>query len=364
VSPGQGAILFVEVPFFYAAVERGADPGLRERPIVVGGDPRKRGRVQSASPEAVAAGVEVGMSMIEALDRCPRARPLRTDMKRYREVSGRLRAVLRARVERLEAMGLEGAFIDVGAAGSAFALGCELRERVRGELGLSTRVGISAVKFLARVAAQQVSVDALVDASPEAGVIEVPAGEEAAFLAPLPLDVLPGVGPRTLQALAGLGARRVGDVPHLNRDALERELGNHGLRILELACGDDSQPVRAARAPRTLSQEHTFETEQLDLAVIAERLQQLAVGLEGALRRQGLGARRVAIKVRYGDHGAATRTSTLGQPIRSAGEILEVVQELLGRTHAGARTIRGLGIHLAALDASREDERQLDLFGA
>jgi DNA polymerase-4 len=350
----QPTLLFVEVPCFYAEIERAAAPELRERPVVVGGNPRKRGQVQSASADALAAGVEIGMPMLEALERCVGARAVRTDMKRYREASGRLRAELRSEIERLEPVGLEAAFLDAtGEARPAEAIAGAVRDRLRDSLGLTSRVGIAGVKFLARVAAEQAG---------HAGILRVPAGQEAGFLAPLPTSVLPGVGPRTLASLRELGAKCVGDIQRLDRLDLERELGNHGLRLLELSRGEDPQPVRAARAPNSLSQEYTFDEPQLDVAVIGERLLRLATNLESALRRQGLGARRVAVKLRYADHESSTRTRTLEQPIALAAEIVAEAEGLLRRTNAGSEAVRTLGIRLAALDTGRRDDRQLDLF--
>ena len=355
MSPAP-TLLYVEVPHFYAAIERRNNPEMGSRPLIVGGDPRKRGQVQSASPDALESGVELGMSMLEALDRCPQARALRTDMKRYREVSGQLRALLRTEVEQLESAGLDAAFLDATHdPRSGEELAEVLCRRVREELGLEVRVGIAAVKFLARVAASE---------SGGRAVTRVAAGREAEFLSELPTSVLPGVGPKTLITLRELGAKCVGDLLRVDRAVLEDALGNHGLRILELAQGQDGQPVRSACAPRTLSQEYTFETAQLDLVVLEERLQRLAVGLENALRRQGLGARRIAVKVRYADHESTTRTRTLDRSVALAADLADTARTLLGRTHAGSRAIRTIGIHLGELDPGRGDTRQLELFGA
>jgi len=347
-------LLFVEVPCFYAEVERAARPELRSRPLIVGGNPRKRGQVQSASREALACGVEVGMPMLEALERCAGARAIRTDMKRYREVAGLLRAELRAELERLEPAGLDGAFADAtGASRAPEALAAAVRGRLLDTLGLPSRIGIASVKFLARIAAERAGED---------GILRVPSGEEAAFLAPLPASVLPGVGPKTLASLRDLGAKTVGDLLELDRAELERALGNHGLRLRELASGEDPRPVRAVTVPSSLSQETTFDDSTVDAVAFGEALGRLAAGLETALRRQGLGARRVAVKVRYADHEASTRTRTLEQPVALAGEISAVAEVLLERTDAGSRPVRTLGIRLAALGTGGRDDRQLDLF--
>jgi len=348
-------VLFAQVPSFYAEVERAADRDGGERPILVGGDPRKRGRVQSASRDAVAAGVVEGMSMLEALERCPRARVLRTDMKRYREASARLRAVLRETAEGIEPMALDAAFVDLDQllAPDPEALAARLRERVREELALPLRVGIAPVKFMARLAAEEAGYE---------GCRIVAADEAAAFLADLPVARLPGVGPRTLEVLQELGLTRVRELQAVDPQRLEQRLGNHGLRILELARGREDAPVRAARHPRSVGRECTFDEPQLDMGVLWDRLDELARELGDSLSDQGLGGRRVALKVRYADRETATRSRTLPEPVAARTDLYREAARLLDRTHAGTRPVRGLGINVSALESGAFGRRQLDLF--
>ena len=358
MSAGRPAILYAEVPSFYAAVERARDPALRGRPVVVGGDPRKRGQVQSASSDALEAGVMAGMPMLEALERCPRAKMIKTDMKRYRQVSKLFKACLREVVDALEPSGLGAAYLDCGLDAGRLGLDPEqtaarLTERVAEALGLPVRVGVATVKFLAKLAAERAG---------EGGVVRVPAGGEAAFLRPLAVGCLPGVGPRTVSSLAAMGAHRVGDLLALDSADLEKELGNHGLRILEFARGEDDSRVRAERPPQSLGQEFTFEEDQLDMVVLSERLQRLAQGLENGLVRQGLCARRVVVKVRYADQETATRRRTQPRPVTSATEIFASALWLLDRTQAGRRPIRLLGVSLVGLLAADQPAPQLDLF--
>ena len=348
------AIAFAQVPGFYAQVERADDPTLHRRPVLVGGDPRKRGTVLSASPEAVAAGVAVGMPVREALERCPQARLIKTNMARYREVSGQLRACLRNAVDALEPMGLEAAFLDITWESRApEEIAHDLGRRVREQLGVSLRVGIAAVKFLAKLAAEE--------AGPS-GVRRIEAREESSFLAPLSVTRLPGVGPKTAATLHALGASRVGELLGLDREALEAALGNHGLRILEYARGEDDSPVSAARHPKSLSREYTFDEAQLDIGVLWERLQGLAQALETALLRDGLQAGRVAIKLRYEEQDATTRSCTLSRPATASAEIYRAATDLLDRTQAGSRPIRLVGLTLSGLESGVLTDRQLELF--
>jgi DNA polymerase-4 len=269
-------------------------------------------------------------------------------------VSRRLFACLRRTHERLEPFGLGAAYLDAtGAAEPARAIAVRLRESVGEELGLPLRVGIASGKFVARVAAALAGED---------GVREVPRGGERAFLAPLPATRLEGVGRKTAAALAELGARSIGEVAALGRERLEQAFGTHGLRIHAFASGADDGPVRAAAHPQSLSREATLREGGLDLAALAEQLQDLAGQLEEELRLQGLAAAKVTLKLRYADGAATTRSLTLGAPARGAAEIRAAAERLLERTQAGSRPVRGVGIQLARIAAEGERDRQLDLF--
>jgi DNA polymerase-4 len=345
-------LLFAEVPGFYAAIERAEDPALSDRPVIVGGDPRKRGRVQAATADALASGVEVEMPMLEALQRCTQARAIRTNMRHYREVSRRLLATLRSVHERLEPFGLGAAYADVSAEPAADAIAERMRDVVAAELGLPLRVGLAAAKFVARLAAEEAG---------ESGVRHVGAAEQETFLAPLPATRLDGVGRKTAAALAELGARSIGDVCTLGRDRLQEAFGPHGLRIHALACGRDDERVRASRHPQSVSRESTLGGEPTDIAALSELLAGLSSQLEAELRRQGLVAGKVSLKIRYADQVQATRTRTLPAPTSRAPDLLACATRLLERTQAG-RPVRGLGLQLSSLAPATEGERQLDLF--
>lgn len=349
-------ILFAEVPGFYAAVERADDPSLATRPVIVGGDPRKRGRVQAATCDARDAGVRVDMPMLEALQLCPQARAVRTNMGHYREVSRRLLIALRGVHAQLEPFGLGAAYAEFSRAASAVeTVATHMQRAVRAELGLPLRVGLASGKFLARLAAEAVA---------EEGVRRIPHGEEQGFLAPLDVTRLDGVGRKTAATLAALGARCIGDVAALGRARLQALFGAHGARIHGYATGRDDEPVRAAAHPQSISRESTVRSEPLDLFVLLEQLAGLAQQLEAELQRQGLEAAKVTLKVRYADQGSETRSRKLTGRLIHSGELLSVAEQLLRRTQAGARPVRGLGLQLSALVPAGKGDRQLDLFPA
>jgi len=349
-------LLYATVPGFYAEVERVANPGLAGRPVIVGGDPRKRALVQSATPDALRIGVVVGMSMREALERCPQGRALRTDMRRYRNVASRLRACFRRLTHRVEPAGLDAAFLEPRRPEeSADELAGHLQESIREELYLPLRVGIAPAKFLAKIAAEEAGIT---------GILRIGPGEVASFLAPLPVSRLPGVGAKTEAKLAELSVHGVGEVAAMDRRVLEEHLGNHGLAILGYAQGRDDARLRAAPHPRSLSQESTLDADELDLPVIQERIEELARHLEAGLVLEHLAAKRVTLKLRYADQEQTTRSCTLVRPVAAARDLAALAADLLARTQAGIRPVRLVGLGVAALIRWRRDDRQLELFSS
>jgi DNA polymerase-4 len=347
-------ILFAEVPGFYAAVERADDPKLVGRPVVVGGDPRKRGRVQAATSDALAAGVELDMPILEALQRCPGARAVATNMRRYREVDRRFLATLRRVVPRIESFGLGAGFADVtGAAARGEEVAEAMRGAVRETLSLPLRVGLASGKFLARLAAQEVA---------DEGICRIAAGDEHRFLAPLPVSRLEGVGRKTAAALAELGAHTIADVLALGRDRLHAALGAHGLRIFALACGRDDEAVHGSRHPKSVSRESRVLGDDVDFAALGEQIAGLAHQLELELARNGVAASRIAVKVREAGGAIVTRTRTLAAPVAAAGTLMAEAQALFALAGVGARPLRGIGIQLSELVPAQEGDRQLALF--
>jgi DNA polymerase-4 len=349
-------LLYAEVPRFYAEAERAADPSLSDRPVIVGGDPRKRGLVQAATLDALAAGVEVGMPVLEALERCPAARVRRTNMRAYRELSAKLRACFRRVSPRLEPAGLEAAYLDSSEGDDAAErMARQLKDDVRDGFALPLRVGIAPVKFAAKLAAEE--------AGPE-GVRRVGLSDLRAFLRPLPVGRLPGVGPHTIAALRELGISTAGDLAAAGPRDIEERLGNHGLALLAVAQGEGDARLRPAPHARSLSQESTLGVSERDLAALDAVLDELAGGLATGLARERLAARRLVLKVRYGDQELVTRSRTLARAVATAPDIAELARDLLRRTQAGERAVRLLGLAAFQLVPRPRDDRQLPLFGA
>lgn len=343
---------YAEVPDFHVEVVRRDDPDLRDRSILVGGDPAKRGKVVAASADLRAQGITEGMGMAEALSRAPRARWVRTDIHHAREVSGLLRAAIRREVDAVEVEGLAGFYMPVPRdPEAAVALAARLEARVAERTALPLRMGIAPVRFAARLAAEDAGASGLHRIAPDAF---------EAYLLAQPLERLPGVGPKTAARLAELG---VTDVPRLRALGLERLevlLGNHGRSLWMLACGEDPKPLRTRRHPSTLSREETLDGS--DVQEVEAALGRLSASLEAALRRDGLRARRLALRLVDLDARVVTRSAALEGGADQAAALANAARRLLARTDPETGSVRRVALILKGLEVSGATDRQLDLF--
>lgn len=342
-------IAHLDIDAFFAAVELHRRPELRGRPLVVGGDPHGRGVVATASYAARRFGIRSAMSAAEARRRCPDAVFVRPDMAAYREWSERVWTLVRALCERVEVVGIDEGYLLLGddePAAEARAVQLAVRERVR----LSCSLGVASCKVVAKVAS---------DRDKPGGVTVVPPGEEAAFLAPLPLRALPGVGPRTEQRLRASGLGVIGDLAALDEhDA--RLTGAWGAMIWRRSRGVDPRPVSDEPAERiSISTERTFGHDVADHLELARLGAEMAERVAERLRARGRVARTVTVKLRYPDFTTITRAQTLVRPTDAAAEVWTCAGRLLAAA-LGERDepIRLLGVGVSGLDV----ERQLALF--
>lgn len=356
---GFGQVGFAEVPDFHVEVVRRASPDLRNRPILVGGNPAKRGKVIAASVDLRARGIREGMGLDEALDRAPEATWVRTDMARAREVSGLLRAAIRQEVEAVEVEGLGGFYLRApNGLEQALELARRLELQVSERTGLPLRFGVAPARFAARMAAE--------DAGDRGATVIGPDDFEA-YLLRQPIERLPGVGPKTAARLAELGATDIPGLRDLGLERLELLLGNHGRSLWLLACGEDPKPLRVKRHPATLSREQTLrggaESNPLgDSNEVLESLSRLVSSLEQALQREGLQARRIALRLTTADERTVTRSRSLASPFSGSSELLAVARGLLARAEVGDAVLRRIALILKGLEVSGAEDRQLDLF--
>ena len=343
------AILHVDMDAFYASVEQRDDPVLRGKPLVVGGSAR-RGVVLAASYAVRPFGIRSAMPMARALRLCPDLLVVPPRFDRYSEVSEEVFRVFHAFTPEVEGLSLDEAFLDVTRSialhGEPVEQARRIKGRIRDELGLTASVGVAEVKFAAKIASDLRKPD---------GLVVVPAGGVREFLAPLPVARLWGVGPKTEEVLLRRGLKRIGDVAAADREDLERELGSIGPWLHDLANGVDDRAVEPDREAKSVGAEETFE-EDLAGDDLLPFIHGQALRVASRLRRAGLRARSVHLKIKFADFRIATRQQTLAEPTDDGGEIYAVARRLLAKVDG--RPVRLTGVHAGDLGA----RPQLGLF--
>jgi DNA polymerase-4 len=349
-------VLHVDLDAFYAAVEQRDDPALRGRALIVGGDAR-RGVVLTASYEARRFGVRSAMPMARALRLCPRAIVVPPRMSHYAEVSSQFFAVLHQFSPLVEGLSLDEAFLDVTGEerllGDGPAIARKIKDRVRAELSLIASVGVAPTKFVAKIASDLGKPDGLVTVAPD-GI--------RAFLDPLPVARLWGVGKVTEAQLARLGLDTVGAVARRGVAALQPTLGADGARrLVALASGEDPRPVVPDRTPVSVGHEDTFARDTYDRAELRVEILAQADRACARVRDLGLRARTVTLKVKYADHERVTRRITLERATADGRVVGPAAQRLLDAVDGiEGRGVRLTGVSLSGL-ARADGARQLAL---
>jgi DNA polymerase-4 len=359
----ERSILHCDLDAFYASVEQRDHPEYRGKPVIVGGGPNERGVVSAASYEARKFGVHSAMPLRQAGKLCPHGIFVPGNFAGYEEASDAVMALFAIRTPLVEPISLDEAFLDV--TGTAHLFGgvepCarDLKRAVREEVGLVVSVGIASNKLCAKVASDLRKPD---------GFVVVPRGGEAAFLAPLPLRRLWGVGPKTRQVLEDLGMHTIGDLAAADPALLEARLGEHGATIAQRAKGidDDRDVVADPGDPKSIGHAHTFDRDTLDRALIESTLLRLAEGVGRRLRKHELSGRTVTLQLRVAPFETRTRQRTLAEPTADDLKIFATARGLLrdalaaDRDAGHASPVRLVGVTLSGLVGGQ----QLDLFSA
>ncbi len=302
------SIIHLDMDAFYASVEQRDEPKLKGRQVIVGGHP-KRGVVLAASYEVRPLGVRSAMPMARALLLAPQAVVVRPRFEAYVEASEAVFRIFERYTPLIEPLSLDEAFLDVTGSqalfGDAAALAQRIRAEVRDELHLPVSAGIAEVKFVAKIAS---------DLGKPNGQKVVPSGTARAFLAPLPVWRLWGVGPKTEQQLARHGLKTIGDVAARELTWLTETLGPAGQHFFELANGVDERPVVPDREAKSVGAQDTFEDDLLGEEALGPHIHGQALRVGRRLRKAGLKARVVQLTVKYDDFQSITRRRTLEQP--------------------------------------------------
>ena len=352
-TAGPRTILHVDLDAFFAAVEQRDQPALRGKPVVVGmGGTNDRGVVSAASYEARTFGVHSAMPIRTARRLCPDCIfvPVRGSV--YASVSREVMAILRRFTPIVEPISIDEAFMDVTASQALFGDGAAIARRVkdtiRSELELTASVGVATTKLVAKIGSDLRKPD---------GLVVVPPGDEAAFLAPLPISRLWGVGPSTAEALRDFGVTTIGDLAAMDRAALVRRFGQHGAALVDRAHGLDADPVSDPDSAKSVGHEHTFDEDTSDPEVLERTLLAMAEGVSARLRDAGVRASTVTVKVRDSAFSTVTRQRRLVEPTDLTDPIWRAAVEL------ARPELRGKKIRLVGVTASGLGERdQLGLF--
>jgi DNA polymerase IV len=344
----------LDLDAFFAAVEELECPELREKPLVVGGDPHGRGVVSTANYAARTFGIHSAMSSAEALRRCPHAVFLRPRHALYSQYSRAVWEVVGEIVPRVERTGLDEGYLDLSTVATDFnrarVMAAAVQTSVRATTSLSCSLGVSTSKVVCKIAS---------DRRKPAGITVVPPGREAAFLAPLPVRVLPGVGPRAEDRLTGAGVTTIGALAALDDGALRAVLpGSVGALLRDRARGIDPRDLDLEAEQVSISAEDTFASDLVDLQQLHAEVRRLAELVSERLRRTRLSGRTVTAKLRYADFSIRTRSTTLGAATDDAATIGDVACGLLDRglrDRPGALRLVGVGV------SSLSQYRQLTL---
>jgi DNA polymerase IV len=349
-------ILHVDMDAFYASVEERDRPDLIGHPVIVGGTPEGRGVVAAANYEARRFGVHSAMPAAQAKRLCPHAAFLRPRMEHYVEVSSRIRSVFEQYTSLVEPLSLDEAFLDVAGSeslhGPAIDIARKIKREIREQLSLVASVGVAPNKFLAKIASDLEKPDGLVVVAPS---------QIQAFLDPLPVKRLWGVGKVTAKVFERLRVRTIGQLRELPRESLRSHLGNNGVHLWELAHGIDDRPVTPEQEAKSISHEKTFAKNIDDLSVLRAWLLELSELAACRLRRQDLKARTVHLKVRFDDFHTVTRSHTLASPTNATQELWQAATSMLDERMPSRRlVVRLLGVGVSKL--GQGTSTQLELF--
>ncbi len=338
-------IFHIDLDAFFVSAEEVLNPELKGKPVIVGGDPKCRGVVASASYEARTYGIRAGMPLAKARCLCPQAIFIRSHFPLYKDNSDKFMKILGAFSPHIEPLGLDEAYLDVTGHeepyGSPEKLALAIKERIIKELNITASVGIATCKVIAKIAS---------DLSKPDGLLEIVPGEEQSFLNPLPIAILPGVGKKTEQALNDIGITTIRELARLPLDTIKGQFGATGAVLHSYARGIDNRKVEMPGESKSISQELTFVRDTLDRKFIEANLHSLCQEVCQDLRRQNKRAKCIAIKLRYADFKTITRQVTLKEASDVTRVVFTTTQQLLIKALTQQKKpVRLIGIRISSL---------------
>jgi len=348
-------IFHIDLDAFFVSVEQVVNPELKGKPVIVGGDPERRGVVASASYKARPFGIHAGMPSSTARRLCPQAIFIGSHFSLYRDASAKFMKILGDFSPHIEPLGLDEAYLDVTGCeepyGSPRQLVLAIKDRINKELKITASVGIATCKVVAKIASDLCKPD---------GLLEIAPGEEQAFLNPLPVAKLPGVGKKTEQALKEMGITTIGALAKLPLDTINRRFGATGTVLHSYASGLDDREVETPGEAKSISQELTFTHDTFDRNFLEANLHNLCQEVCQDLRTQSKRTKCVAIKLRYADFKTITRQVTLQEASDVTLVVFTTAQQLLSKALAQReKPVRLIGIRISSLVG---EGKQLSIF--
>jgi DNA polymerase IV len=342
-------ILHIDLDAFFCAVEETNNPELRGKPFAVGGKPDERGVIASCSYAARQFGIRSAMPMARALRLYPNLIVVSSRHRAYGDVSKRVMARLHTLTSQVEQISIDEAFLDIsGLPGSPEHIARGIQTGIRDEMGLPSSIGIASNKLVAKIATE-VGKKAGSGNVPPFGLTIVPAGEEAAFVAPLPADMLWGVGPKTSVRLKELGIHTIGDIAKWPESEMIRLFGENGRELSRHARGQDDSLIVTEHETKSISQETTFTRDVRDDKVLEKTLHDQSVQVARNLRESKLIAATIKLKIRWPDFTTLTRQTTSPHSTDQADEIGKIAINLMKTVRGSGQAVRLIGVGVSGL---------------
>lgn len=351
----MSTIFHLDLDAFFVSVERILDPSLKGKPVIVGGDPQGRGVVAACSYEARAFGLHSAMPIREAFRRCPNGIYLHGHGKEYTRYSKAVKNILMRYAPVLEQASIDEFYMDFSGCekiyGHPYFFASRMQAEIKKELSLPCSIGIAANKFVAKIGSDY--------AKPE-GITYVIAGQEQEFLAPLPIETMPGIGKVTTKELNARGFRIIKDITDASVEYFSLLFGKYGSAIYEHAHGKGTEFLTVARTRKSIGREETFQNDTADKAQIQKTLFELTEDVCNSLRKKKWMTKTITLKLRYSDFVTITRSQTLKEPANSDKIIFNTTAELFRNAYKRRVSVRLIGIHLTNFYSSFEQENLFD----
>lgn len=351
----MSTIFHLDLDAFFVSVERILDPSLKGKPVIVGGDPQGRGVVAACSYEARAFGLHSAMPIREAFRRCPNGIYLHGHGKEYTRYSKAVTNILMRYAPVLEQASIDEFYMDFSGCekiyGHPYFFASRMQAEIKKELSLPCSIGIAANKFVAKIGSDY--------AKPE-GITYVIAGQEQEFLAPLPIETMPGIGKVTTKELNARGFRIIKDITDASVEYFSLLFGKYGSAIYEHAHGKGTEFLTVERTRKSICREETFQNDTADKAQIQKILFELTEDVCNSLRKKKWMTKTITLKLRYSDFVTITRSQTLKEPANSDKIIFNTTAELFRNAYKRRVSVRLIGIHLTNFYSSFEQENLFD----